>query len=231
MKRLLLLLMCLSLVQVTLAQSRIDTTQVDQKYREDQFYISLTYNLLSNKPNKVTQSGFSSGIHFGFIRDIPINTRRNIAIGVGLGVSTNSYNQNLFIQEDNQNIEFTVLKDEGDYTKNKFSTFLIEFPLEFRWRTSTASTYKFWRIYTGVKLGYVLFNRTKYKGNLSSDFKLYNIDVFNDFQYAFTFSAGYGNYTIHLNLPLNPIFDNQNTTDGDLIDMKTVKIGLIFYIL
>lgn len=65
--------MCLSLVQVILAQSRIDTTQVDQKYREDQFYISLTYNLLSNKPNKVTQSGFSSGIHFGFIRDIPIN--------------------------------------------------------------------------------------------------------------------------------------------------------------
>lgn len=217
--------------QFFFAQSQNDVYQVDDKYREDQFYISVTYNLLSQKPDGVSQSGFSSGFHFGFIRDMPINKKRNLAVGLGLGISTNSYNQNLLIQEDtDENIQFSVL-DDDDYTKNKFSTFLIEIPFELRWRTSTPDSYKFWRIYTGVKVGYLLFNRTKYEGSLYDNFKLYNISAFNNFQYAFTFSAGYGNYSVYLNLPLNPIFDNQQTISDAAVDMSAVKIGLIFYIL
>ena len=50
----------------------LDTISVDDKYREDQFYVAITYNLLGNKPNDVSQNGFSSGFHIGFIRDMPI---------------------------------------------------------------------------------------------------------------------------------------------------------------
>ena len=32
----------------------------------------------------------------------------------------------------------------------------IGFPIEFRWRTSTPYSHKFWRIYTGVKPTYTL---------------------------------------------------------------------------
>src|SRR5690606_37202074 len=80
-----------------------DTTFVDDKYREDQFYISVTYNLLQSKPDGMSQRGFSSGFHFGFIRDMPINDRRNIALGIGLGLSSNSYNQNMLISQDINN--------------------------------------------------------------------------------------------------------------------------------
>ena len=38
---------------------------------------------------------------------------------------------------------------------------MIEMPIEFRWRNSTASSYKFWRIYAGAKLGYVAGARSK----------------------------------------------------------------------
>ena len=218
--------------QSLLAQTQIDTTQVDDKYREDQFYISVTYNLLSQKPKGISQSGFSSGFHFGFIRDMPINKRRNLAIGLGLGLSTNSYNQNLLVQEnEDQDVEFTVLEDRGDYTKNKFSTLLLEVPFEFRWRSSTPSTYKFWRMHAGLKVGYVLLNRSKHEGNVFGDFKYSNVDAFNDFQYALTLSAGYSNYNIHINLPLNPIFDDKNAVGNTSVDMRAVKIGLIFYIL
>ena len=51
----------------------LDSTTIDDKYREDQFYISVTYNLLGSKPEGVSQNGFSSGFHLGFIRDMPIN--------------------------------------------------------------------------------------------------------------------------------------------------------------
>ncbi|MDX1719680.1 MAG: hypothetical protein R3353_05945, partial [Salegentibacter mishustinae] len=38
---------------------------IDSLYREDQFYVGLTFNLISNKPDAISQSGFSGGIHAG----------------------------------------------------------------------------------------------------------------------------------------------------------------------
>lgn len=204
---------------------------VDDKYREDQFYLSVTYNLLGNKPSAVSQSGFSSGYHFGFIRDMPINKRRNLAIGVGLGLSANSYNQTLLITEVNNDFQYTFLNgNEIQYSKNKFTTYLVECPIEFRWRTSTATNYDFWRIYTGIKFGYVLFNSSKFNSS-QGDIKLSNIDDFNAFQYGFTFSAGYSNISFHLYYGLNDIFNGDAMIEGQSITMNSIRIGLMFYIL
>jgi hypothetical protein len=207
------------------------TVIVDNKYREDQFYLSVTYNLLGNKPNGVSQSGFSSGYHLGFIRDMPINKKRNIAIGVGLGFSSNSYNQTLLITENNNDFQYAVLNDnETDYSKNKFTTYLVEMPIEFRWRTSTATEYDFWRIYTGIKFGYVVFNSSKFISN-EGDIKLSNIDDLNALQYGLTFSAGYSNISFHLYYGLNEIFKDATLANGEPIDMNSVRIGLMLYIL
>lgn len=207
------------------------TTVVDNQYREDQFYLSVTYNLLGNKPDGVSQSGFSSGYHLGFIRDMPINKKRNLAIGVGLGFSANSYNQTLQISESDNSFQYTILNDsETEYSKNKFTTYLVEVPIEFRWRTSTPTEYDFWRIYTGVKLGYLLYNSSKFISN-QGDIKLSSIDDFNAFQYGLTFSAGYADVSFHVYYGLNSIFNNVTLVDGESIDMNSIRIGLIFYIL
>ncbi|MCB0381827.1 MAG: PorT family protein [Psychroserpens sp.] len=204
---------------------------VDDRYREDQFYVSVTYNLLGNKPDGVSQSGFSSGYHFGFIRDMPFNKRRNLAIGVGIGLSSNSYNQTLLISEADNDYQYTILNDsEIQYTKNKFTTYLLEFPIEFRWRTSTATNYDFWRIYAGIKFGYVLFNSSKFNST-SGDIKLSSIKDFNAFQYGLTFSAGYSNISFHLYYGLNEIFKDATLADGKSVDINSVRIGLMFYIL
>ncbi|MCK8481028.1 porin family protein [Psychroserpens algicola] len=205
---------------------------VDDKYREDQFYVSITYNLLGNKPDGVSQSGFSSGFHFGFIRDMPINDKRNIAIGLGLGLSTNSYNQTLLISKFNNDFAYSVIDGDVSFSKNKFTTYLLEVPLEFRWRTSTPTDYNFWRIYGGIKFGYIVYNSSKFNGSADT-IKLSNIDDFNDFQYGLTLSAGYSNVNFHLYYALNSIFSNEAKLEssGSSIDMNTVKIGLIFYIL
>ena len=219
---------------VSNAQNSVETdstTVVDDKYREDQFYVSVTYNLLGNKPDGVSQSGFSSGYHFGFIRDMPINKRRNLAIGVGVGLSSNSYNQTLQISQVDNDFKYAILNDnEIEYSKNKFTTYLLEFPIEFRWRTSTATDYDFWRIYAGVKFGYLLFNSSKFNST-ASDIKLSSIDDFNAFQYGLTFSAGYSNISFHLYYGLNEIFKDARLSDGESIDINSVRIGLMFYIL
>lgn len=212
--------------------TELDSTSVDYKYREDQFYISLTYNLLDNKPSNVSQNGFSSGIHLGFIRDMPINERRNIAIGLGFGFSTNSYNQNMLISKNNeQMIEYSILdKNETPFRKNKFSTYQFEIPLEFRWRTSTPTDYNFLRIYSGFKFSYLIYNTSKYKSN-EGDILLSQIDDFNKLQYGLTISAGYSNINVHFYYALNDIFDDNAEINGEHISMKAIKIGLIYYIL
>jgi len=208
-----------------------DKAELYKNYREDQFYASVTYNLLNMMPSGVSQSGFSSGFHFGFIRDMPINDKRDFALGLGLGISTNSYNQNLFIEESNSNFSYSIIDEsEVNVSKNKFTTYLVEVPFEIRWRTSTPTDYNFWRIYTGFKVGYLLYNSTKFESD-AGNVNLSNIDDFNKLQYGLTLSAGYGTWNFHVYYGLNSIFDNNAELNGETIDMKSIKIGLMFYIL
>lgn len=221
----------LSLVscQSILGQDSIKSI-TDNLYREDQFYFGVTFNLLGKLPQDMSQNGFSSGFHLGFIRDMPINKSRTLAFGLGLGYSANSFNQNLLISTDQQGeLNYQIL-ESASFTKNKFSMHLVELPFEFRWRTSTTDSYKFWRIYSGFKFGYVLASTSKFIGS-PQNIKLKNIDHFEKIQYGFTLSVGYNTWNAYLYYALNPIFKNEANIDGKSIDVNAIKIGLIFYIL
>jgi hypothetical protein len=195
----------------------VEIKMVDSLYKEDQFYAGITYNIF--------------GFHLGFIKDIPLNESRNIGIGIGLGYSANSFNQNLQITKETGGVyNYVFLEDANTYSKNKFSEHLIELPIEFRWRTSTSTKYDFWRIYTGFKLGYVIANTSKYIDNTDS-FKNSGIKSFNEFQYGLTLCTGYNTWNFYVYYALNPIFSKNATIDGETLDMNAIKIGLMFYIL
>ncbi|TYA74506.1 porin family protein [Seonamhaeicola marinus] len=228
MERLLLFCYVLLSTYCCVAQDQV-SKEIDSLYKEDQIYAGVTYNLLAKKPENVEQNGFSLGFHFGFIKDMPINRNRNIALGMGLGYSANSYNQNVLISRTNEIVNYSI-DASSSFRKNKFSTHLIEMPLEFRWRTSTPTEYSFWRIYTGIKFGYVFAHRIKYRGDLG-DYKLNNVDDFNKLQYGITLSFGYNTWNLHVYYGLNPVFDGATALNGEAIDFNTVKIGLMFYLL
>ncbi|WP_282122861.1 porin family protein [Algibacter mikhailovii] len=220
------------LIGVTLCTAQEETIkEVDSLYREDQFYAGISYNILINKPIGVTQSGFSFGFNFGFIRDMPINKTRNLAFGIGLGYSTSGYNQNILMTrgEDN-NFNYTLLDDSQTYSRNKFNTHVIEVPIEFRWRTSTPVDYDFWRIYAGFKVGYLVSNVTRYKGDLG-DIKQHNNSDFNDFQYGLTLRAGYGTWNFNVYYGLTPLLSDKAQLNGSPIKMNDIKVGLVFFIL
>ena len=220
------------LIGLQLCHAQIDSLNLaDGRYKEDQFYIGITYNLLGNKPSKVKQSRFSTGIHLGFIKDMPINIKRNIAIGAGLGYSFNTFNQNLLINRDaSGSLVYGILADNNTYKKNILSSHSIELPIEFRWRTSSPTEYEFWRIYTGIKAGYAFSSSGKHQGDLGS-FKIYQNEDFNKLQYGLTLSAGYDTWNFHLYYALNPIFSNNAQISGNPIDMNAIKVGLMFYVL
>jgi hypothetical protein len=213
------------------AQAPEIVPEADSLYLEDQFYVGVTYNLLLNKPTGVTQRNLSYGLLGGFLKDIPLNSRRNIALGVGMGYAVNSYYNNLLATESGEGIVYTVLDEEADYKRSKVENHLIEVPLEFRWRNSTPSEYKFWRIYTGLKLGYVFASRSKV---VSEERKVSftNNDIRN-FQYGLTLNVGYNTFNIHVYYALVNLFNKDVTIldGGDVIQAKPLRIGIIFYIL
>lgn len=206
-------------------------TVVDSSYREDQIYVGLTFHLLTDLPGEVTQKAFSGGFHLGFIRDFPINERRNVAIGTGLGWSINTYGQELFVGQNGEGM--TIFRDlnaqDIEYDTNRFSTQLVEAPIEFRWRTSTPDSYKFWRVYAGVRLGYAYFLKTNFKqdGN-----RVVQNDVpeFQRFRIGSTLTFGYNTFNFHVYYSLNPFFQDATLNNAE-IGMATIKLGLMFYIL
>lgn len=210
----------------TLAQ---DSLSLDKKYLEDQFYVGITYNFLLNKPSNVTQRNLSYGLQGGFIKDIPLNLKGTIAVGAGIGFALNTYYSNLRVTEVIDVITYDVLGSDINFKRNKLETHIIEFPIEFRWRDSTPEEYKFWRIYAGMKFGYIIGARSKFRGDTENT-SFFNTDVRN-FQYGLTFNFGYNTFNIHAYYSLNKLFDDNILIDSEYIVMKPLRIGLIFYIL
>ncbi len=211
----------------------VDTTKtIDVRYREDQFYAGFTFNVLFNRPLGIKQTGFSGGVHLGFIRDMPVNKRRNVAVGLGLGYSGNIYNQNLGITEV-EGREFTVFEalDADSFDSNRFTTHLIEVPLEFRWRTSTPNVLKFWRVYTGMRLGYLYAFKSTLRRNGDRFIKTV-FDELDRLRLGATFTFGWNTFNFHFYYSLNSFFnDNASLSEGVDVGVNTLKIGLLFYIL
>lgn len=196
------------------------------KYREDQIYISVYYNSLGNELNNFKENKFSSSFNFGFIRDIPLSKSGKFAIGLGLGLGLNSFNNNIKLASDSSNT-FTLLNNLEIPKKNIFNFSEIQFPLEIRWRNSSIDSYKFWRIYAGLKYSRLLSSSYTYENNMEN----YRLDKtpINSDQLGFTLNIGYNTWNIGLYKSIRPFFNKNVESLPPLLEQ--FKVGLIFYIL
>lgn len=205
----------------------------DTLYREDQFYIGVTYNIISSLSSGFVEPiDLSGGIQFGYLRDMPINEQRNLAVAVGVGFSLDQYSQNIFINKDVNGITtFTILDDTTTFNTNRLNITSIEVPIEFRWRSSTPSTYKFWRVYAGFRFGYAIWNKSTFKQSGNS-VSISDIPEFDKLRLGATLSFGYSTFNFFAYYSINPFFnDNAVSMDGQRVNFKTLNLGLIFYIL
>lgn len=203
-------------------------TSVDSLYREDQFYANLTYNLVQGKPAGYSQRGFSTGIAMGFLRDMPLNKERNFSIAAGLGYSFNSLKHNLVISETALGNSYATV-ETGSFDKNKLELHYIDLPLEMRWRTSGPVSHKFWRIYTGVKLSYLLGSKSVYQ-NSAEKYKISGVQDLNKLQSGVYITAGYNTWNLYAYYGLSPIFKSGKIANEDL-KLNSLNLGIMFYIL
>ncbi|MEO0570236.1 MAG: porin family protein [Bacteroidota bacterium] len=206
----------------------------DNKYLEDQFYIAFGYNFLFDKPDAVIQRNLSYNIQLGFIKDIPLNQKRNFGLGIGMGYATNSYYTNMLAIEQGEEIVYRLTNEDESFDRSKFETHGVEFPFEIRWRTSNSVDYKFWRIYAGFKLEYLFSRRSKlvaedievFSGNTT--FSNSNIE---QWQYGVMLNFGYNTWNLHLYWTLSDFLDREARFENQVLTFTPLRIGVIFYIL
>ena len=206
--------------------SQKDSLQLGSKYAEDQLYFLISYNQLFDQPSLVKGSGFSYGLSAGFMKDLILNKKGSISVALGFGYNYDLLNHGLTIAKENNEVTFQV---DNYGAINTLTIHNLEFPFEFRWRDSDAQTYKFWRVYMGVKASYNVSNNFKFTDQ-SNSFSYKNVSRFNSWQYGLTLSVGYDVFTAHMYYGLTPMLKDTmlGTTD---ISSKTMRIGLIFYFL
>ena len=195
----------------------IKPIEIDSLYREDQFYASLSYNLIQNRPEGFKQFSFSPGVTFGILRDIPISKNRHWAIAPGIGYSYNNIKQ--FINS----VEI-VSATENNTTENIrtiISSHSIDFPLEIRWRNATPNSHSFWRIYTGFKTSYVFNSKLE---STTENTKKSILDEIIRLQYGAYVSVGFNTWNPYIYYGINPIFKEGSK-------MSNFNVGFIFYIL
>lgn len=230
MQKLFKILLLLSFLNGFSQQQEVPNFEaIDSLYREDQFYFGVTYNILNKKPYGVSQNSFSTGLDLGFLRDFPINKKRTIAIAPGLGFSFNNYKQNLVIQEIDGGRSYSTIVPNATFDKNKLTLCFVDVPIEFRWRTSTYESHKFWRIYSGVKFSYLVLSKSKYKDE-DVNYRVFNNSDINKFQYGAYIATGWNQWNFYAYYGLQNIF-KKGTLNGNAIEMKTLNLGLMFYIL
>lgn len=199
-----------------------DSLQLGDHYSEDQLYMSISYAQLYDQPANSSRKGFSYSFSAGIMKDIILNKRGNFSFAIGAGYGFDAFNHGFQLSETNGQVLIDISPLE---TANNLRIHNVEIPFEIRWRTSTANKYKFWRVYTGVKVTYNFANEFKYTPTASS---FQNVARFNKWQYGATVSAGYDDFNIQVYYGFSPILKDDGAS---IISTKILRLGFVFYFL
>jgi hypothetical protein len=199
----------------------------DSLYREDQFYAGMYFNTALNKPQGYSVGRLSPTFTVGFLRDMPINKARTYAIAPGLGFGYRKSLHNLTIT---QNISGNIYNTNVAYDRNKLEIITLDAPIEFRWRTSTPESHRFFRVYTGVKLSYTLYSKSVFQ-DTNQLVKIINNSDLNSFRTSAYIVLGYNTWNFFGSYGLTPLFKSSATIDNKNVGLNPLNFGIQFYIL
>ena len=218
----------LTVVTVNAQTLMTNSTEIDSLYLEDQFYLVTQIGVISSQTVPVINQNLSYGFRAGFIKDIPLNSSRTFGIGWGVGFFTNALYTNLVATKNTDDV-IVYSTDDLDFKRSKIGLFGLEMPIELRFRNSTPSSYRFWRLYPGMLLRFSPYSFSKVVRN-SSDLRFLNNDL-RSFMVSGGVSLGFNTFNLSLYYDLNDIFKEGRVLNSEPLMGRRLEIGLIFYIL
>lgn len=201
-------------------------SQDQQRYFEDQFYLGLSYNSLGGKINEFKENKFSYSINYGFIKDLPINKKRNYSFGLGIGLGHNTLNNNLSYSFFNNTSNFNFIENASSVKVNRYNYTELQIPIELRWRNSSYNNYSFWRVYAGVRYSRIISSKYIFDDNITIN-KTKEFPV-NKNQLGVIINIGYNTWNISVYQSIDNFFNYEN--NPNLSGLKQFRLGFIFYI-
>ncbi len=217
------------LLSVNLLFSQDDKKSGIKIFSDDNLIVDINYDFWLNTPSNITLKPYSRGINVSYLYNFT-GEHSNICLAAGAEVSC----QNFFIDAkpelNNGFVNFVNIPDNIDYKKNKLSTTYIEIPFEIRFRTNKSCRKdKSFKIFAGFKVGYLVNNHIKYKGDDGSGkeikIKQYNIDNIQKYRYGITARIGYGKFNITGFYPLTQLFEKDKGPD-----ITPISVGLSVFL-
>lgn len=154
MKKTALLIISLVLASVALGQKIGEST-----IKRFSFGLDLYTDLWLSKPEGIDTRDINQGVGAFGMYDYPFGESNfSIAAGVGVGFH-NMFTKGMIEDIKADTITYIPFADTIDYKKYKLGLSYIDIPLEFRFKTE-----KKLRFSVGVKVGFLIDAKTKYKG-------------------------------------------------------------------
>ncbi len=196
----------------------------DASFREDQLYFGIAYPYFSSPDSGLAQNKLSYSLAAGFIRDMPLNKSRKIALGVGVGWDQLTVFSNTRFENSNGAVKSTVI--DQVYAQNALYVQSIAIPVELRWRNATGQKHAFWRIHTGISVHFPLKLSATFEGTdgLVAKESLPRANSLLRWKLHF----GFNTWNISIVHDLQPWSGVAKV--GTQQDIKFTKIGLIFYL-
>ncbi|MEZ4883476.1 MAG: outer membrane beta-barrel protein [Chitinophagales bacterium] len=209
MKKIFWFVVCVWMSMPLMAQQEEDPTPNPKAITRDRITIEFVHSnwIWDTQPTTVETKWHSRGINFLYTYDIPIANSKNISVAPGLGITNSNVFSNVRLGYDTlDNVvstTMTAFAENLTVNKNKISTTHLVIPLELRLRTNPNKSNKTWKLGLGVRVGYLLEAKHKYKGsdiidNTSREIFIKQKDLynFNRLKYAGTVRIGYGSFNL-----------------------------------
>lgn len=164
----LIVALCLGVAGTTVAQAQIATTANDtekkstetvkknvSKPSRDHFLIQLSHDRWTNVPDSIGMKDLGRGLGLYLMYDFPIK-KTNFSFGAGLGVRwSNIYfsNERMNLTTRTGSIYFEDT-DNAIYKGQKYTTTIIEAPLELRYFANKENRNRGFKFVIGAKVGY-----------------------------------------------------------------------------
>jgi len=213
-----IIIISLLVLNTILAIAQDTNDENDRKVKinssRDRFAINLNADNFYEKPDTLATKWYSRGMEVYLYYDRPFTQHSPFSIAPGIGIGASNYFINSFITIDTNGISnFTQIPNSLNYKKFKLSTLHADLPIELRFRTKPDHNGNSFKLGFGIKVGYLLGNHTKYKGE-----DLYNVTPglttrkelglknMSQWRYGVTTRIGYGIFNVVGYYGLSPVF-------------------------
>ena len=201
------------------AQDSIKKVPWSDKYREDHLFLSIHHDLFFNNP-KDAQNALSIGLTTGFLRDMPFSKNRKFAIAPGIAFAYKRHNTFILPAEISL-----------DNNKANINQYLVELPIELRWRNSTVENAQFFRVHLGTKFSYRLFGSVSFTdADKVIQTEQNHLDFINAFSIQNYLAFGYSTFNLIVGYTHTPFY-RDSTFDNNKLEVYPLSLGFIFYIL